>query len=174
MYLKPGTRLLCACKYSRLLVNGVFYEVVVVCKKFVTVRMCEAYRRDRTRPKTGDEKTRLREEKTRLREEKRTDALEGGIVLSHRDASLALRLSYCPCYASTQGRTIDKRMLLFDLEHPHFGVRSLIVGLSRVTDGSLVHVATVEQEKSLMARTRPVPLPPKEVECPDSSDSEDE
>ena len=160
MYLKPGMLLLCAGKYTKLLVNGVFYEVVAVCKKFVTVRMCEAYRRDRTGlPKKDAD---------------RADILEGDIVLSHRDASLALRLSYCLCYASTQGLTIDKRMLLLDLEHPHFSVRSLIVGLSRVTAGSLVHAATVEQEKVLMARTRPVPPPPKEVECPDSSDSEDD
>ena len=76
MYLKPGMRLLCACKYSRVLVNGVFYEVVAVCKKFVTVRMCEAYRRDRTGlPKKDAD---------------RADILEGDIVLSHRDASLAL------------------------------------------------------------------------------------
>jgi hypothetical protein len=163
MWLKPGMDLLCSCKTHNRLVNGVFYTVEAVDKKRVVVRMHKRYHCERTKPNgepIGD------------KEAQRADQLEGPIDLSHRDASLALRLSHCLCYASTQGLTIDKRVVMFDLEHRHFSVRSLIVGISRVTNGKLVHAATKQREDDMMARTREVPKPTKVVEELESSDSE--
>ena len=128
-------------------------------KREVVVRMDEDYRRDAT-TLSG-------------RAAEKAKRQEGEIALSHRDASLGLRLSHALCYASVQGLTIsEQHVLMLDVEHPHFDVRSLIVGLSRVRSARQIHVATAEQERALMARTRPVDPPPKEVEAEAESGSD--
>jgi hypothetical protein len=159
MWLRAGMRLLCCAKSHPTLVNGVFYTVVGVDKREVVVRMDEDYRRDAT-TLSGRAAEKARRQ-------------EGEIALSHRDASLGLRLSHALCYASVQGLTIsEQHVLMLDVEHPHFDVRSLIVGLSRVRSARQIHVATAEQERALMARTRAVDPPPKEVEAEAGSESE--
>ena len=58
-------------------------------------------------------------------------------------------------YYTSQGRTIpDKHLVLLDTLAPHFTARHLIVGASRVTDGSFLHVPTLAQQGQLLARAR--------------------
>ena len=53
-----------------------------------------------------------------------------------------LRLTHAMCYYTVQGRTIkDRRIMLIDMDNPHFSRRALIVGLSLATHNSAVHVA---------------------------------
>ena len=167
MWLRPGMRLICCCKAHALLVNGVFYTVEGVDDERVVVRMDASYHREP--PEEMDERAAKRYKKTKKQE----DAIE----LSHTDASLCLRLSHALCYASVQGLTIgDRRVLLLDLEHHFFSVRSLIVGLSRVTKGSQIHVASREQAHNLVTYCKDVPPPPdadpNEVEEPESEEEE--
>ena len=139
-----------------------FYDVESVDGEKVVVRMDESYRRDREElePKEGDSE-RVQAAKKRALE--KVEKQEGEIELSHADASRGLRLSHALCYTSVQGLTIrDRHILMLDMEHPHFSVRSLIVGLSRATRGAQVHAATQDQENRLMARTKHVPPPPKD------------
>ena len=150
--------MLCCNKSHATLVNGVFYTVERVDKKVVVVRMDPAYLRDRD---ALDEKA-----------AERADKQEGEVPLSHKDASVSLRLTHALCYASVQGLTIrDRTILMLDAEHPFFSVRAMIVGISRVTDSKQLHVATRAQEEALISRTRPVQPPP---EAEPESDSEDE
>ena len=125
----------------------------------VVVRMADAYTRDRS---TLDDEAR-----------KKADQQEGLITLPHKEASKALRLTYALCYASVQGLTLrDKSVLMLDLDSGHFSVRTLIVGLSRVTKASDISVASVEQEMELMGMTKSVPLPRKVAEEDCESDRE--
>jgi hypothetical protein len=167
MWLRPGMRLICCSKMHALLVNGVFYTVEAVDDERVVVRMDASYHREP--PEEMDERAAKRYKKTKKQE----DAIE----LSHRDASLCLRLSHALCYASVQGLTIgDRRVLLLDLEHHFFSVRSLIVGLSRVQKGSQIHVASREQAHNLVTFCKDVPPPPDadptEAEEPESEEEE--
>jgi hypothetical protein len=72
------------------------------------------------------------------------------IVLSQEEASLYLRLRYAMCYFTVQGRTFGDHILLLDKHSPHFSVRHLIVGLSRVTAGRLAHIPTRAQEQEFL------------------------
>ena len=74
------------------------------------------------------------------------------IVLTHEDASRYLRLRSAMCYFTVQGRTFGDHILLLDKLSPHFSVRHLIVGLSRVMAGHLVHIPTRAQEKEFLER----------------------
>jgi hypothetical protein len=162
MWLRAGMQLLCCGKAHPTLVNGVFYNVERVDSETVVVRMDSEYHCDREElaPKEGDSE---RTQAAKKRALEKADRLEGEIELSHDEASCSLRLSHALCYASVQGLTIrNKHILLLDMEHPHFSVRSLIVGLSRATAGSQVHAAKRDQEDRLMARTKHVPPPPKD------------
>jgi hypothetical protein len=159
MYIRPGMQLLCCCRSHRTLVNGVFYQVEAVDDTDVVVRMADAYTRDRS---TLDDEAR-----------KKADQQEGLITLPHKEASKALRLTYALCYASVQGLTLrDKSVLMLDLDSGHFSVRTLIVGLSRVTKASDISVASAEQEMELMGMTKSVPLPRKVAEEDCESDRE--
>ena len=44
-----------------------------------------------------------------------------------------------------QGRTFRDHMVLIDTGHKHFSRRALIVGLSRATNGRLVHIPTDDE-----------------------------
>ena len=58
-----------------------------------------------------------------------------------------LRLAHAMCYYTSQGRTIrDRHIVLLDTTHQHFSVRALIVGLSRATHGSYLHVGDEQSE----------------------------
>jgi hypothetical protein len=54
------------------------------------------------------------------------------------------------CYFTVQGRTFGDHILLLDKNSPHFSVRHLIVGLSRVTAGRLAHIPTRKQEQEFL------------------------
>jgi hypothetical protein len=52
-----------------------------------------------------------------------------------------LRPTHAMCYYTMQGRTVKNRhMVLLDTDSMHFSVRALIVGLSRVEEGSFLHI----------------------------------
>jgi GTPase SAR1 family protein len=74
------------------------------------------------------------------------------IALNFEDASRYLRLRYAMCYFTVQGRTFKDHILLLDKQSPHFSVRHLIVGLSRVTAGRLAHIPTRTQEEKFLDR----------------------
>ena len=79
--------------------------------------------------------------------------LEGcnNIVLNFDEASRFLRLRYAVCYFTIQGRTLrGQHILLFDKGSPHFSVRHLIVGLSRVIAGHFAHIPTRKQEADFL------------------------
>ena len=58
-----------------------------------------------------------------------------------------LRLAHAMCYYTCQGRTVrDHHIVLLDTTHEHFSVRALIVGLSRATHGSWLHIGDEESE----------------------------
>ena len=58
-----------------------------------------------------------------------------------------LRMAHAMCYYTSQGRTIrDRHIVLLDTTHQHFSVRALIVGLSRATHGSYLHVGDEQSE----------------------------
>ena len=60
-------------------------------------------------------------------------------------------MAHAMCYYTSQGRTIrDRHIVLLDTTHQHFSTRSLIVGLSRATHGSYLHVGD-EQAEALFA-----------------------
>ena len=72
------------------------------------------------------------------------------IALNFEDASRYLRLRYAMCYFTVQGRTFRDHILMLDKHSPHFSVRHLIVGLSRVTAGGLAHIPTRKQEADFL------------------------
>ena len=62
-----------------------------------------------------------------------------------------LRPAFAMCYYTSQGRTIrDRHIVLLDTTHHHMSVRALIVGLSRATHGSYLHVGD-DQSEALFA-----------------------
>ena len=77
------------------------------------------------------------------------------IKVPYQNLPMLLRLTHAMCYFTVQGRTLrNKRVLLVDTEHSFFQRRSLIVGLSRATHASLVHVASEEDEERVTGRRR--------------------
>ena len=73
-----------------------------------------------------------------------------------------------------QGITVrDKHVVLLDILKGHFGIRTVIVAASRVTDGKYLHAATPQAQANMIRRyvaetTAPVP----EVEVHEDSESE--
>ena len=58
-----------------------------------------------------------------------------------------LRLTHAICYYTAQGRTVrDRHIVLLDTANRHFSMRALIVGLSRTTHGSYLHVGDEASE----------------------------
>ena len=77
------------------------------------------------------------------------------ITIPKLDVPKLLRLTHAMCYYTIQGRTLkNKRVLLLVTEFKHFTSRALIVGLSRVTHGAHVSVATREMEERVTGRRR--------------------
>ena len=77
------------------------------------------------------------------------------ITIPKLDVPKLLRLTHAMCYYTIQGRTLkNKRVLLLDTGVQYFTSRALIVGLSRVTHGAHVSVATMEMEERVTGRRR--------------------
>lgn len=75
------------------------------------------------------------------------------LVLTHEQVWRKLRLMNASCYASVCGRTLrDMHVTLLDVSHCRFTLRHLIVGLSRVTAGSYMHVLSEDADDELMGR----------------------
>ena len=75
-------------------------------------------------------------------EESEAEAVDTVIELTDQETIQWLRLPYALTYYTIQGRTLrGKHILLEDTNNVHFTMRNLIVGMSRATDESLVHIA---------------------------------
>jgi hypothetical protein len=71
-------------------------------------------------------------------------------VLSRANFQAALRLTHALPYPYFQGRTLkDQKLLLMDVQHRHFTMRHLIMGLGRVTKGADVWICPPGLEKRL-------------------------
>jgi len=66
--------------------------------------------------------------------------LQGGLKLSHEQASKSLRLAYALTYAYCQGLTL-KGVVRLETDSPNFTLKHLYVGTSRATAADLVEVA---------------------------------
>ena len=64
-----------------------------------------------------------------------------------------LRLTHSMCYYTVQGRTLrDRHIVLLDTDHRHMSMRALIVGMSRATHGSYVHIGDEASEATFAGR----------------------
>ncbi len=82
-----------------------------------------------------------------MREEYRHGANDEEVTIELVDVCSQFRLTHAMCYYTVQGRTVrDRHIVLLDTDHPHFKVRSLIVGLSRATHGQFLHVGDSTSE----------------------------
>ena len=69
------------------------------------------------------------------------------------DVCEQLRLTHAMCFYTTQGRTVrDRHIVLLDTANRNFSVRALIVGLSRATHGSFLHVGDETSEATFAGR----------------------
>jgi hypothetical protein len=68
------------------------------------------------------------------------DFQANAVQLSLAEASECLRLCYAAVYYSCQGRTLkEQHVMLLDTDHPHFSMRHLYVGASRVQHSKYLH-----------------------------------
>jgi hypothetical protein len=142
MLLRRGVRLLGA--GSRRVLNGVEYVVSAVDDETVRVDMAEPFRT----PRAGLSGSELL----------LAQRAEDDVALTHLEAWQNLRLRYAMCYATIQGRTVrEQRILLLGCRSRYFTARTLIVGLSRATDGAMVCVPTAEEEAELRRTLPDVP-----------------
>jgi hypothetical protein len=158
MWVRPGQLLQGCSKFGAKIINGVSYVVKSASDEGVVVEMHPAFRR----PRVDAEGKALKAEE--LRE---IDRLEADIELTLAETAQLLRLTHVMCYASVQGRTVDDHILLLDLAHKHFQLRTLNVGMSRATHGKYVHLATRGEEYVLLSHApqvqRPAgPAPPEQ------------
>ena len=154
MYLRPGMKLI-GCANGEIIVNGVPYDVLRVSRHVVVVKMQVEYNTDLSLSR----RTGKAAEAKALKVAK----LEGEIALDHRQASRWLRLPYAVTFRNAQGITArEMHVTVMNIDHPHFDVRSLIVGASRVTHGSYLHVPTAAQERAIIEN------------CPEVVDPDDE
>ena len=59
------------------------------------------------------------------------------------------------CFYTVQGRTVrDRHIVLLDTANRNFSVRALIVGLSRATCGSFLHVGDETSEATFAGARR--------------------
>ena len=127
MYVWQGLELIGCSRGSgkNLVVQGVVYVITDMTESDVQLEMLDDYCRDPLN-KCGDEIPKVPIE----------------------EMCSQLRLSHASCYYTIQGRTIkDKHIVLLDTNHPHFSVRSLIVGLSRATHGKFLHIGDCNSER---------------------------
>ena len=87
--------------------------------------------------------------KLQMREEYCHGADDEQVVIPLVDVCSQLRLTHAVCYYTCQGRTVkDRHIVLLDTDHPHFSTRSLIVGLSRATEGKYLHIGDEKSEQT--------------------------
>ena len=78
---------------------------------------------------------------TDAEEDEAEEALDAMIELTYQQTAQWLRLPYAATYYTVQGRTLKGRhIVLEDTNNVHFTMRNLIVGMSRGTDETLVHI----------------------------------
>jgi hypothetical protein len=142
MWVRPGQRLIGCSTYGARIVHSAMYVVAAVSEDHIEVDMAPECRSERLGPDG---------EPLSDKELAALDRQEMGIQLTYAEASQFLRLAHVLCYASVQGSTISEHVLMLDLEHRYFSMRSLIVGMSRATHGRFVHMATQEQQRELLA-----------------------
>ena len=147
MWVRPGQRLIGCSTYGARIVHSVMYIVAAVSEDWIEVDMAPECCAERLNPDG---------EPLPDKELGALDRQEKGIRLSYAEASQYLRLAHVLCYASVQGSTISEHLLMLDLEHRYFSMRSLIVGMSRATHGRFVHMATREQQRELLASAPPL------------------
>jgi hypothetical protein len=148
MYLWVGIELMGCSRSGDRIVNGVPYTVRALTDETVTVDMRREFWLN---PEPSDG--------------------EVNVVLSHKETATTLRLTHALVYANVQGRTIRERhVVLLDTHHRHFSMRHLIVGMSRVTHGSYLHIPLREQEDKLMERAKPIPMEELAEQQPEDED----
>ena len=122
------------------IVQGVVYRIARVGEANVTLEMNPEYRRE-TQGEDEDDDDLANAPET--------------VNMPLTDVPRVLRLTHAMCYFTVQGRTLrDKHLLLLDTTHSHFSRRALVVGMSRATHGSFVHVASNEYEQFITGRRR--------------------
>ena len=120
-------------------VHGAVCSVVRVDEANVTLEMNGEYRRETQGEDDDDDVANVPET----------------VNMPLTDVPRVLRLTHAMCYFTVQGRTLrDKHLLLLDTTHSHFSRRALVVGMSRATHGSCVHVASNEYEEFITGRRR--------------------
>ena len=168
MWVRPGQRLIGCSTYGARIVHSVMYIVAAVSEEWIEVNMA---------PECCAERLNSEGESLSAKELAALDRQEKGIRLTYTEASQYLWLAHVLCYASVQGSTISEHLLMLDLQHRHFSMRSLIVGMSRATHGMFVHMATQEQQRNLLASAPPderFPMTRLPEEEPVYSDDEEE
>jgi hypothetical protein len=175
MYVYPGQILQARVSKSKTVLNGVLYRVVAVDDGGVTLDMLQEYRASRVdftgKPLPPQEIAKITK-------------VEDSVRLTLDEAVAMLRLTHAMCYASVQGCTVSRKILLLDTAHKHFTSRHLIVGMGRATHGSLVAVSSPEQERIMLNRMPYVadlvprrecrPARPRDESDDEPSDSDDE
>ena len=140
-------------------VQGVMYNVVHIAEDTVTLKMLPEYRSSdkalvevtetagetAETAETADAAAAVDEDVSVAKEE---------VTVPLDDVAHVLRLSHAMCFYTVQGRTFRDHTVLFDTSHTHFSRRALIVGLSRATNGRLVHVATEDEADVFTGRRR--------------------
>jgi hypothetical protein len=168
MWVRPGQRLIGCSTYGARIIHSVMYVVTAVGETWIDVDMA---------PECCSERLSPDGEPLSDKEQRALDKQEKNIHLTYAEASRYLRLAHVLCYASVQGSTISEHVLMLDLQHQYFSMRSLIVGMSRATHGRFVHMATREQQKELLASAPRIELFP-ETQLPEEepvySDDEEE
>ena len=122
MHVWPGLELIGCCRGSgqQRVVQGVVYVVVGMCQEALHLEMMPEYRHGADGEKAS---------------------------VPWAEVCAQLRMAHAMCYYTCQGRTVrDRHIVLLDTTHQHFSVRALIVGLSRATHGSWLHVGDEQSE----------------------------
>ena len=127
------------------------YSVEHIAEDTVTLKMLPEYRNkaetdaevETVEAETADAETEETEETAETADAVSTAKEEVTVPLD--DVAHVLRLTHAMCYYTVQGRTVRSHMVLLDTDHRHFSRRALIVGLSRATNGRLVHIPTEEE-----------------------------
>ena len=145
-------------------VQGVVYSVERISEDTVTLKMLPEYRKTGTT--AGDGAVRRGEAAV---EEVEFEGPDGGfgapqlvdvskakeeVTVPLADVPAVLRLTHAMCYYTVQGRTLRGHTVLLDTENPKFSRRALIVGLSRATHGSQVHLCTEKDAELFLGRRR--------------------
>ena len=73
------------------------------------------------------------------------------MTLSLEEVGRLMRPTHCLVYYTAQGRTFrDRTLLMLDVSARFFSLRHLIVGVSRVTGGKYLRIASARQQEELM------------------------